>query len=152
MGTNIYARINPQKAEREKFVLKVKAIVDSDELFMFSKLNDLLQEYKEEYPEVHLGKRSCGWQFLWASNPKWYDNTIASINKFLQREDVVLYNEYGEYLTPEQVVWEDYGNTKGHTHESYLQLHPEERRYYPRNDYETVTKEGLRIAKDADFC
>ena len=59
MGTNIYARINPPKAEREKFVLKVKAIVDSDELFMFSKLNDLLQEYKEEYPEVHLGKRSC---------------------------------------------------------------------------------------------
>ena len=50
MGTNIYARINPPKAEREKFVLKVKAIVDSDELFMFSKLSDLIQEYKDEYP------------------------------------------------------------------------------------------------------
>jgi hypothetical protein len=151
MGTNIYARINPPKAEREKFVLKVKAIVDSDELFMFSKLNDLLQEYKEEYPEVHLGRRSYGWQFLWASNPKYYDNTIASINKFLQREDVVLYNEYGEYLTPEQ-VWEDYGNTKGHTHDSYLQKHPEERKYYKGMSVETITEEGLRIAKDADFC
>ena len=75
MGTNIYARINPPKAEREKFVLKVKAIVDSDELFMFSKLDNLLQEYKEEYTEVHLGKCSYGWQFLWAPNPKWYDNT-----------------------------------------------------------------------------
>ena len=60
MGTNIYARVNPPKAEREKFVLKVKEIVDSDELFMFSKLNDLLQEYKEEYPEVHLGKQVFG--------------------------------------------------------------------------------------------
>ena len=150
MGANIYARINPPKAEREKFVLKVKAIVDSDELFMFSKLNDLLQEYKEEYPEIHLGKRSCGWQFLWAPNPKWYDNTIESIDKFLRREDVVLYNEYGEYLTPEQ-VWEEYANTKGDTHESYLQKHPEERRYYTRNDYETVTEEGLRIARDAYF-
>ena len=150
MGTNIYARINPPKAEREKLVLKVKAIVDSDELFMFSKLDDLLQEYKEEYPEVHLGKRSYGWQFLWATNPKWYDNTTASIDKFLRREDVVLYNEYGEYLTPEQ-VWEEYGNTKGDTHESYLQKHPEERRYYTRNDYETITEEGLRFAKYADF-
>lgn len=150
MGTNIYARINPPKAEREKFVLKVKAIVDSGELFMFSKLNDLLQEYKEEYPKVHLGKCSYGWQFLWAPNPKWYDNTKASIDKFLRREDVVLYNEYGEYLSPEQ-VWEEYANTKGDTHESYLQKHPEERRYYTRNDYETVTEEGLRIARDADF-
>lgn len=70
MGTNIYARINPPKAEREKFVLKVKEIVDSDELFMFSRLNNLLQEYKYECPEVHLGKRSYGWQFLLAPNPK----------------------------------------------------------------------------------
>jgi hypothetical protein len=151
MGTNIYARVNPPKAEREKFVLKVKEIVDSDELFMFSKLNDLIQEYKYDYPEVHLGKRSCGWRFLWAPNPKWYDNTIASINKFLQRDDVVLYNEYGEYLTPED-VWEFYGNTKGYTLEDYLQKYPEGRRHYTRNDYETVTKEGLRIARDADFC
>jgi hypothetical protein len=151
MGTNIYARINPPKAEREKFVLKVKEIVDSDELFMFSKLNDLIQEYKYDYPEVHLGKRSMGWQFIWASNPKYYDNTIASINKFLQRDDVVLYNEYGEYLTPED-VWEFYGNTKGYTLEDYLQDYPRGRRHYTRNDYETVTKEGLRIARDADFC
>jgi hypothetical protein len=98
-----------------------------------------------------LGKRSCGWQFLWAPNPQWYDNTKASIDKFLRREDVVLYNEYGEYLTPEQ-VWEDYGNIKGHTLDSYIQSHPEESRYYTRNDYETVTKEGMRIARDADFC
>ena len=151
MGTNIYARVNPPKAEREKFVLKVKAIVDSDELFVISKLNDLLQEYKDDSPEVHLGKSSCGWQFLWAPNPKWYDNTKASINEFLRRDDVVLYDEYGEYLTPEQ-VWEKFGNTKGDTHESYLQKHPEERRYYTRSDYETITKEGLRFAKDADFC
>ena len=41
---------------------------------------------------------------------------------------------------------------KGHTLDSYMQSHPEERRYYTRNDYETVTKEGLRIARDADFC
>jgi hypothetical protein len=151
MGTNIYARVNPPKAEREKFVLKVKAIVDSDELFMFSKLDYLLQEYKEEYPEVHLGKRSYGWQFLWAPNPKWYDNTKASINDFLHRDDVVLFNEYGEYLTPEQ-VWEEYANTEGLTHESYLLQHPEERKYYKGMSVETVTEEGLRIARDADFC
>ena len=151
MGTNIYARVNPPKTEREKFVLKVKAIVDSDDLFALSKLEDLLQEFAWDYPKVHLGKRSCGWQFLWASNPKWYDNTKASIDKFLRRDDVVLFNEYGEYLTPEQ-VWEEYANTEGLTHESYLLQHSEERRYYPRNDYETITKEGLRFAKDADFC
>lgn len=151
MGTNIYARVNPPKAEREKFVLKVKEIVESDELFMFSKLHELVQEYSWDYPEVHLGKRSCGWQFLWAPNPKWYENTKASIDKFLRREDVVLYNEYGEYLTPEE-VWEDYASMEGYTHETYLDEHPEERRYYDRVNVETVTKEGLRIASSADFC
>jgi hypothetical protein len=151
MGTNIYARINPPKAEREKFVLKVKAIVDSDDLFALSKLEDLLQEFAWDYPKVHLGKRSGGWQFLWAPNPKWYDNTKASINEFLHRDDVVLFNEYGEYLTPEQ-VWEEYANTEGFTHESYLQQYPEERRHYTGMSIETITEEGLRIARDADFC
>ena len=152
MGTNIYARVNPPKAEREKFVLKVKEIVDSDDLFALSKLKDLMQEYEWDFPEVHLGKRSVGWQFLWAPNPKFYDNTISSINEFLNRDDIVLYDEYGEYLTPER-VWEEFGNTKGDTHESYLQKHPEERRYYSAGVvYETITKEGLRFARNADFC
>lgn len=151
MGTNIYARVNPPKAEREKFVLKVKEIVDSDDLFALSKLEELLQEFAWDYPRVHLGKRSGGWKFLWAPNPKWYDNTKASIDKFLRRDDVVLFNEYGVYLTPEQ-VWEEYANTEGFTHESYLLQHPEERRHYTGMSIETVTKEGLRIAKDADFC
>lgn len=150
MGTNIYARVNPPKAEREKFVLKVKEIVESDDLFSLSKLEDLLQEFAWDYPKVHLGKRSSGWQFLLAPNPKWYDNTKASIDKFLRRDDVVLFNEYGEYLTPEQ-VWEEYANTEGFTHESYLLQHPERRKYYKGMSVEAITEEGLRIARDADF-
>jgi hypothetical protein len=63
----------------------------------------------------------------------------------------VFYNEQGENITPEQ-VWEEYANAKGDTHESYLQKHPEERMHYTGMCIETVTKEGLRIARDADFC
>jgi hypothetical protein len=33
-----------------------------------------------------------------------------------------------------------------------LQKYPEERRHYTGMSIETITEEGLRFARDADFC
>lgn len=70
MGTNYYARILPSKERKDE-------IDDND----FNKIKDLIDKtYGRPYynisensfsgGEIHLGKRSSGWKFLW--NPNWY--------------------------------------------------------------------------------
>ena len=130
MGTNYYARILPSK-ERKKEIKK--AIDDND----FNKIKQLIdQTYGIPYydisehsfsgGEIHLGKRSSGWKFLW--NPNWYkmskghldekvhdngeksfrwtydgydvfkyyDLTKDSIKAFIDRDDVEIYDEHDE--------------------------------------------------------
>lgn len=82
--------------------------------------------------EIHLGKRSSGWKFLWNPNLykiskghiewtktgknsraghwvddgydvfKYYDLTKESIKAFIDREDVEIYNEYNEKQNKEE--------------------------------------------------
>ena len=136
MGTNYYARILPSKKRKDEIK---KAIDDND----FNKVNQLIDktygipiydfiEGNFSAGEVHLGKRSAGWKFLW--NPNWYkmakghteekvndngsktirwvddgydvfkfyDLTKESIKAFIDREDVEIYNEYDEKQDKEE--------------------------------------------------
>ena len=95
MGTNIYARLHPDNQERKKLALKIKDAIMTNEPDMYYQIENILEEHKEKYPVIHLGKRSYGWKFLWAPNPKYYCDNKRSIDLFLRREDVLLYNEYG---------------------------------------------------------
>lgn len=119
MGTNFYARIIPTR--KRKDALKELIDLSTD----FRKIRDEVaatygetNEYNWEGGEIHLGKRSGGWKFLWNPNQwkvnegsydtkqqkyidnwvvkKYYDLTKESILKFLLRPDVELYDEYGE--------------------------------------------------------
>lgn len=134
MGTNIYARINPPKAEREKLVKRLEEVIMRNNLRVHDEIEELIASYKHDYAEVHLGKRSYGWKFLWKANYDWYNMTKKSIDAFLHREDVILYNEYGDILTPEQ-VWE-YASAKG---------------LVGHICNEVITEEGLRFC-EYDFC
>ena len=126
MGTNFYARIIPTKERKEK----LKKLIDEDD---FSAIKEevgamyaTIGEYCHEGGVVHIGKRSGGWKFLW--NPNWYEEdsghydtdtkewipnpTIkkfydlnrASIIEFLKRDDVRLFDEYGEEYDPEEFM------------------------------------------------
>ena len=126
MGTNFYARILPKKERKEK----LKELIDSDD---FSGINDLVGEmystvgeYNTNGGVIHIGKRSAGWKFLWNPNwyeyddgtydvknkkwipnpkiKKWYDLTRESIYKFLRREDVRIFNEYGEEIAADDFI------------------------------------------------
>lgn len=135
MGTNIYARINPLKAEREKFALKLKEVIDKNQFGMQDQIEDLIAEFNCRYAKVHLGKRSAGWKFLWQTNYDYYDTTKESIDAFLRRDDVTLYNEYDEILMPEE-VWDEYASAEGDVGDG---------------GGEFVTEEGLRFSR-YDFC
>jgi hypothetical protein len=116
---------------------------------MYYQIESILDEYKKKYPVIHLGKQSCGWKFLWAPNPKYYSDNKRSIDLFLHREDVLLYNEYGDILTPQE-VWDDYANCDGLTDEEWVKEHPEDEWMF-ENHYDTITTEGLRFANTNDF-
>lgn len=87
MGTNYYARILPTKERKEK----LKKLIDEDS---FDEIEDLYQELYVD-TEIHLGKRSAGWKFLFNPNyEKYYPLTKEGLLKFLNRDDVIIYNEY----------------------------------------------------------
>ena len=45
--------------------------------------------------EIHLGKRSGGWKFLFNPNyERYYPLTKEGLMNFLKRDDVIIYTEY----------------------------------------------------------
>ena len=87
MGTNYYARILPTKERKEK----LKKLIDED------KFHDVEEQFRELYvdTEIHLGKRSAGWKFLFNPNyEKYYPLTKEGLLNFLKQDNIIIYNEY----------------------------------------------------------
>ena len=123
MGTNFYAHIIPTRERKEK----LKKLIDEDNFTEIKNEVDSMYgkigEYEHEGGIIHLGKRSGGWKFLWNPNwyevdngtydmeqkkwipkkeiLKWYDLNRQSISDFVHREDVEIYDEYGEKYDPD---------------------------------------------------
>ena len=55
---------------------------------------------------VHIGKRSCGWKFLFKDNPDYYKPTRRDINRFLVLNKDNFYDEYGQLQDPGE-FWRD---------------------------------------------
>lgn len=138
MGTNYYARIIPSKERKEH----LKQLIDENKFNEIQEEVNLMYGSDTQYSngaEIHLGKRSGGWKFLFNPNfEKYYPLTKEGLMNFLKRDDVIIYsedfvynngkyeytddpddcNKDGEYLwTPEQFMdmalnWnKDYGLT-----------------------------------------
>lgn len=138
---------------------------------------------------VHLGKRSGGWKFLWNPNvaivrhghsewtehpdgsksSRWitepstlnylYPLTKKGIKAFIDREDVVIYDEYDEKQDKEDfwnmainwTTWTDHvtGETiEAYDSDSYYDDHPREA-YYPLNSelIDMLEKEGYKLSR-----
>ncbi len=179
MGTNYYARIIPTK-ERKK---QIKKAIDADN---FSTIRNLVAEtYNGERPydmkdvmkgEIHLGKRSAGWKFLWNPNVypirKYhfedtpdgirtikYDSNEAyylypltkkGIKAFIDREDVVIYDEYDEKQDKEEFFQMalNWNKKDGYDSDFYVNAHPKE--YHLMCDTELtdlLEQEGYKLSE-----
>jgi hypothetical protein len=114
MGTNFYARrIIP--AENDKVVAggyidsaDMADAIESDSFGGF----DSIAQYVNEGNEVHLGKRSAGWKFLWNPNVfkiknrlrYTYPLTKQGITDFLKQEGMVITDEYGKTYEPDEFL------------------------------------------------
>lgn len=148
MGTNFYARIIPSKQRKEE----IKKLIDSNDFDAITKAVketygtfETCVENAQVQGEIHLGKCSGGWKFLWNPNMHvirnghhemispneghtiyiWvkdpntafyvYPLTKQGIKNFIDREDVEVFDEYGEKQDKEEffdmavnwVTWRD---------------------------------------------
>ena len=130
MGTNFYAHIIPTKKRKKELQDAIKA----NDFHLITKLtSEMYDRIRKSWDsddldggEVHLGKMSAGWKFLWNPNvyvvrhghredyqdaeghscTRWiedpdtacylYPLTKKGIKAFIDREDVIVYDEYGE--------------------------------------------------------
>ena len=96
MGTNFYLRRNLSNDQKEL----LKQYIDQDE---YDKIRDNLPE------DIHIGKRSYGWKFLWNANKfQYFKPNIESLHEFLKSGDI--YDEYGEKYTFGQFINDELKN------------------------------------------
>ena len=111
---------------------------------------------RKDETSVHIGKRSAGWKFLFAPHPELYDQTKASINRYLKLNKENFYDEYGEKVDLDE-FWEDIDWRKdGYDFKSYIKKREENGEIISERDRkfceeEIITEEGLRFAKEDNF-
>lgn len=187
MGTNYYARIIPKEEDKQK--LK-KAIDDNDFSVIESMVAEMynpLNEYTHKGGEIHLGKSSCGWKFLWNSNIheycdgyfddsnhfipvykywKPYEPTKEGITTFVMKEDVIIYDEYGEVqdkqkfldfaFNKEGIDGKEYQtNPKYNAGTRWAESYDSLRRFISlgfKPEYREFYSDGLRFSTSIDFC
>lgn len=166
MGTNYYARIIPKEEDKQK----LKEAIDNNDYSaiesMVSEMYSSLDEYSHKGGEIHLGKASCGWKFLWNPNVheycdgyfdenkhfipvykswKLYELTKQGITDFIMRDDIEIYDEYGD-LEDKQEFLEYALNKDGiDNKEYYTNPKYEVGYYYPESE------ESLRRFKNLGF-
>lgn len=154
MGTNFYARI-PVK-NRDKCIKLINSIKEkiennkADEYDVRDFCDDLQGQFKNNY--IHLGKRSAGWAFCWDLNEmKFYEPTLKSIRKFIDDNNAIIVDEYGEEFNWDQFINDELktflhpGKTEvvttngeqitvdRYTHQTYAHAHPEEHGWFTNN-------------------
>lgn len=127
MGTNYYAQIIPSVEQ----IKTLKDYIDENKVDDINNLVHVLYSEIDEYSDephniIHLGKNSGGWVFLWNPNvvfglqrveatefstskfePSLKFNVYGGldhkhIHDFIFRDDVILYDEYGEKVDKDE--------------------------------------------------
>jgi hypothetical protein len=103
-----------------------------------------------EGTNIHLGKRSGGWKFIWNWNSGKYYKTKEELFKFIRDGRVV--DEYGEQIDVEEFITMalDWGKDDGWDIETYYKDHPEHQMPIGRDVYEEYI-DGLRVSTSVDF-
>lgn len=167
MGTNYYARIIPREEDKQELIKAIQDDNFDDVTKLATELYGTRNEYSYKGNEIHLGKSSCGWKFLWNSNIHKFPNgyldddknyileydydyiyplTKEGITNFIMREDVYVIDEYGEIQDKTEFLNYSF-NKEGIDNKEYY-TNPE----YSRGDsYYRDSKEVLDKFKDLGF-
>lgn len=103
-----------------------------------------------EGTNIHLGKRSSGWKFIWNWNDGKYYKTKEELFKFIRDGRIV--DEYGEQIDVEEFITMalDWGKEDGWDIETYYKENPERDISIRQGVYEQYI-DGLRVSTSTDF-
>ena len=103
-----------------------------------------------EGTNVHLGKRSSGWKFIWNWNDGKYYKTKEQLFKFIRSGRVV--DEYGHQINVEEFITMalEWGKDDGWDVETYYKEYPEHQIPTSRGVYEEYI-DGLRVSTSTEF-
>lgn len=89
---------------KEKYVEKIKELAMNIYSETTYNINNILRI--TENNSIHIGKSSMGWLFNFQYQPQWktYDEVKAFILDKEKMKDKVLVDEYGEEITPEELI------------------------------------------------
>ena len=150
MGTNFYARRIPTQEE----VAALHKHIDEVAAGVYS-ISSMIEEI-EIVNDIHLGKRSAGWQFNWESHPEYYSDNLESIKEFLSRDDIVIVDEYNTKFSLEEFLNEEIGYCLYNDPEKYINGS----QYYEKYEKgcqpvwsikEWTSEDGLRFSS-GEFC
>ena len=103
-----------------------------------------------EGTNIHLGKRSSGWKFIWNWNDGKYYKTKEELFEFIRSGRVV--DEYGQQIDVEEFITMalDWGKEDGWDIETYYKENPERDISIRQGVYEQYI-DGLRVSTSTDF-
>jgi hypothetical protein len=181
MGTNFFGRIIPSKSRKEKLQTAIENNDFSSIHELFPQMYGNLRYEGDEFmgSNVHLGKRSAGWKFLWNPNlypiteiykdengiwkaskeltgHYFYPLTVEGIKTFVNRDDVEIYDEYGEKQDKEEFLdmainWVTWKDKPAYDSKTYLEEYPYDYSGYPCNNRVTQYLEqiGMEFISDS---
>jgi hypothetical protein len=161
MGTNFY-RV-PQGHEMIKREQKLRMRIDAMDTVNPEQIErgfrsisvgewDSMSPWDEflDGTNVHLGKRSGGWKFLWNWNDSKYYKTKEELFKFIRSGRVV--DEYGRVIDQEEFIQMalEWGQEDGWDIETYYKENPSRRSFIHDEKHEEYL-DGLRVSTSTEF-
>ena len=152
MGTNFYCRKIDRKY-RKMFSKDLSALneyillnINNPKINLLEEVNKFISDYCDFEKEIHLGKRSYGWQFLWDyHNGRYFNPNLYSIKEFLSQDDIIIYDEYENFYKVEQLFNDELSDClyKDAIHDDGMG--GEYSKYFFKSE------DGLRFSKFEDF-
>ena len=139
MGTNFYVKVkltSKQKDEIRHYLLEDRY--------------DIIRALLDEAKDIHIGKSSFGWKFLWdVNNFKYSGKSKKEMFDWLKDKDII--DEYDKHYTFDQFI-KRIRITEGYDLESYYKDNPDS---YPDFPYYNIPIEfpskGLNINQFCEF-
>ena len=162
MGTNFY-RV-PKGHEMIKREQKLRMRIDAMDTINPSHIErgfrsisvgewDSISPWEEflDGTNVHLGKQSSGWKFLWNWNDSKYYKTKDELFKFIKSGRVV--DEYGKEMNANEFIQMalQWGQEDGWDIETYHKENPSHRISFIHNQKHEEYIEDLRVSTSVEF-
>lgn len=109
MGTNFYCKRIPTQEQ-------LNSIAD---LVVNKKIDEAIDKLQEVNKEIHICKRSCGWQIGFDhNNGEYYQPTRKSLEEFLSQPDIKIIDEYKNEYTYEE-FWKEIDKHNANPHNNW---------------------------------